>query len=214
MDILARSRDIRFLPWSLERFRLQCSASTDVNLWTDARSAFRGHSYSREVLQYHCERKLSPDMGRRRQLVVGLIMLIAGLVVVAVGTIFPSSNPLVALGWLLLAPLLVSVCGSIFVLVSLVRRRRTAAAYKILGSGAVAGLGLALGFGAAGILSQVPDSLAGLNGGFVPGSAPGLGALILGGIGLSIGLVIGSGTALIWWTSLRRHPVSEMSASR
>jgi hypothetical protein len=60
-------------------------------------------------------------MGRRRQLIAGLIMLIGGLVVVAIRTISPSSDPLVALGWLV----------------------------------------------ALGILSQVPDSLAGLNGSFV-----------------------------------------------
>jgi hypothetical protein len=119
-------------------------------------------------------------MGRRRQLVIGLIMLIGGLVVVAIGTIFPSSNPLVALGWLLLVPSLVSLCGTIFVFVSLARRtervRRSAEVYRIVGLAAVAGLGLALGFGAAGIVSQVPDSLAGLNGAFVPGPAPGLSA--------------------------------------
>jgi hypothetical protein len=127
-------------------------------------------------------------MGRRRQLVVGLIMLVGGLVVVAIGTIFPSGNPLVALGWLLLVPVLVSFCGTIFVFVSLARNtkrvRRSAAVYRILGLTAVAGLGLALGFGAAGIVSQVPDSLAGLNGAFVPGPAPGLSTFILGGVGV------------------------------
>jgi hypothetical protein len=148
-------------------------------------------------------------MSRRRQLAIGLIMLIGGLVVIAIGTSFPSSNPLVALGLLLLVPLLVSSCGTIFVFVSLARRpkrvRRSATVYRILGLGAVAGLGLALGFGAAGILSQVPDSLAGLNGPFVPGSAVGLGAFILGGIGLSGGLVIAAAAALIWWSFRGRH---------
>jgi hypothetical protein len=157
-------------------------------------------------------------MGRRRQLVVGLFMLIGGLVLVAIGTIFPSSNPLVALGWLLLAPLLVSFCGTVFVFVSLVRSaeraRRSAAVRRIVGLAAVAGLGLTLGFGAAGILSQVPDSLAGLNGPFVPGSAPGLGAFILGGVGLSTGLVIGAVDALVWWSFRGRHLSPEMSASR
>ena len=143
-------------------------------------------------------------MSRRRQLVIGLIMLIGGLIVIAIGTIFPSSNPLVALGWLLLVPLLVSLCGTIFVFVSLARStqrvRRSATVYRIVGLAAVAGLGLALGFGAAGIVSQVPDSLAGLNGAFVPGSAPGLGAFILGGIGLSAGLGIGAVAALVRWS--------------
>jgi hypothetical protein len=148
-------------------------------------------------------------MGRCRQLVIGLIMLIGGLVAVAIGTIFPSSDPLVALGWLLLVPSLVSFCGTIFVFVSLARStervRRSAAAYRIVGLAAVAGLGLALGFGAAGIISQVPDSLAGLNGTFVPGPAPGLSAFILGGVGLTTGLVLGAVAALTWWAFRARH---------
>jgi MFS family permease len=157
-------------------------------------------------------------MGRRRQLVIGLAMLIGGLVVVASGTIFPSSNPLVALGWLLVVPLLVSFCGTIFIFVSLMRStervRRSATVYRILGLAAVAGLGLALGSGAAGIVSQVPDSLAGLNGSFVPGSAPGLAAFILGGLGLSVGLAFGAVAALVWWSFRARHLPPEMSSSR
>lgn len=157
-------------------------------------------------------------MSRRHQLVIGLVMLIGGLSVVAIGTIFPSSNPLVALVWLLLVPLLVSFCGAIFVFVSLARSsgrvRRSAAVYRIVGLAAVAGLGLALGFGAAGIVSQVPDSVAGLNGSFVPGSAPGLSAFLLGGVGLSMGLVIGAVGALVWWSFRGRHLPPELVASR
>jgi len=145
-------------------------------------------------------------------------MLVGGLVVVAIGTIFPSSDPLVALGWLLLVPLLVSFCGTIFVFVSLARSagraRRSAAVYRIVGLAAVAGLGLTLGFGAAGIVSQVPDSLAGLNGAFVPGSAPGLSAFILGGAGLSVGLMVGAVDALVWWSFRGRHLPPEMSSNR
>jgi hypothetical protein len=148
-------------------------------------------------------------MGRRRRLVIGLIMLIGGLVVVAIGTIFPSSDPLVALGWLLFVPVLVSVCGTVFVFVSLARSvegaTRSAAVYRIVGLAAVAGLGLALGYGEAGILSQVPDSLAGLNGPFVPGSAQGLSAFFLSGVGLLVGLVIGAVCALVWWSLRGRH---------
>jgi hypothetical protein len=157
-------------------------------------------------------------VGRRRQLVIGLITLIGGLVVIAIGTIFPSSDPLVALGSLLLVPLVVSFCGTIFVFVSLARStgsvRRSVAIYRFVGLAAVAGLGLALGFGAAGIVSQLPDSLAGLNGRFVPGSAAGLGAFIVGGVGLSAGLVIGAVDALVWWSFRRRHLRPEMKASR
>jgi hypothetical protein len=146
------------------------------------------------------------------------MMLIGGLVVVAIGAIFPSSDPLVALGWLLLAPLLVSFWGTIVIFVSLARStgsmRRSVAICRIVGLAAVTGLGLALGFGAAGIASQVPDSLAGLNGPFVPGSAPGLGAVIVGAVGLSAGLVIGAVDALVWWSFRGRHLPPEMNASR
>lgn len=145
-------------------------------------------------------------------------MLSAGLVSIAIGTLFPSTNPLVALGWLLLVPLLVSFCGAIFVFVSLARSagsvRRSAPVYRIVGLAAVAGMGLALGFGAAGIISQVPDSLAGLNGAFVPGSAPGLSTFILGGVGLSIGLAIGCVSAVTWWLFRARHLPPEMNTRR
>jgi hypothetical protein len=158
-----------------------------------------------------------PAMGHRRQLVIGLIMLIGGLIVVAIGTIFPSGNPVVALGWLLLVPVLVSFCGTICVFVSMARStesvRRSAAVYRIVGLTAMAGLGLALGFGALGIVSQVPDSLAGLNGAFVPGPAPGLSAFFLGGVGLSMGLVVGAVDALVWWAFRGRHLSPELSAN-
>lgn len=151
------------------------------------------------------------DVGRRRQLVVGLILLAGGLVVLAIGTIFPSNDPLVALGWLLLVPLLVSLCGTVLVFISLVRNkgsvRQPATVYRIVrivGIAAVAGLGLSLGYGVAGFLSQVPDSLAGLNGPFVPGSGPGLSGLFLCGMGLAAGLLIGVGAALTRWLSRRR----------
>lgn len=157
-------------------------------------------------------------MRRRHQLVIGLVMLIGGLTVVAIGTIFPSSNPLVALVWLLLVPLVVSFCGAIFVFVRLARSSeslgRSAAVYRIVGLAAVAGLGLGLGFPAAGIVSQVPDSVAGLNGSFVPGSAPGLAAFLCGGVGLSMGLVIGIVAALVWWSFRGRHLPPELVASR
>lgn len=156
---------------------------------------------------------------RRRPLSgIGLVMLVGGLIVIAVGTIFPSSNPLVALGWLLLVPLLVSLCGAVFVFLRLARSSeslgRSAAVYRIIGLAAVAGLGLALGFGAAGIVSQVPDSLAGLNGSFVPGSAPGLAAFVCAAVGMSFGLVIGAGAALVWWSFRGRHMPPEAVASR
>jgi hypothetical protein len=145
-------------------------------------------------------------------------MLIGGLAVVAIGTVFHSSDPLVALGWLLLVPLLVSLCGAIFVFVPLARGSagvgRSSTVYRIVGLAAVAGLALTLAFGAAGIVSQVPDSVAGLNGSFVPGSAPGLAAFVLGGIGLSTGLVVGAVAALVWWSVRGRHLPPELVAGR
>jgi hypothetical protein len=157
-------------------------------------------------------------MGRRRQLAIGLILLIAGLVVVAIGMMLPSNDPIVALGWLLLLPVLVSTTGAVFTSVSLARSfdggSPFATVRRIVGLPAVAGLGLALGYGAAGLLSQVPDSLAGLNGPFVPGSAPGLSAFFLGGVGLSMGLVIGTIAAIIWWTTRRRRLLADLSTSR
>ena len=148
-------------------------------------------------------------MGRRRQIVVGLILLAGGLVVIAIGTAYPFVDPVVALGYLGVIPSLVSSCGTIFIVVGLVRNHeratRSTTVYRIVGVSAMSGLGLALVTGAAGILSQVPDSLAGLNGPFIPGSAPGIGALVLGGIGLSAGLVIGAVAALVWWAYCGRH---------
>jgi hypothetical protein len=154
----------------------------------------------------------------RRQLAIGFIMLIGGLVVVAIGTAFPSGDPLVAIGWLLFVPVLVAFCGTIFVFAGLARSpqtaRRTPAPYRTVGSAAVAGLGLALGYGAAGIISQVPDSLAGLNGPFVPGPAAGLAAFTISTIGLSAGLVIGATIALMWWSVRGRHLPAEAGTHR
>ena len=147
-------------------------------------------------------------MSGRRQVVTGLILLAGGLVVIAIGTIFPSNDALVALGWLMFIPLLVSMCGAALVFVGLARSTsavtRSAVVGRIVVMSAVAGLCLALGYGAAGLLSQVPDSLAGLNGPFIPGAAQGLSAFLVGGVGLAGGLVIGAGIALAWWIVERR----------
>lgn len=160
--------------------------------------------------------KVGLDMGNRRQLVVGLVLLVGGLVAVAIGTTYPSPNPAVALGYLLIVPILVSICGCIFIVVGLARSAegatRVTTVFRIVGVSAMCGLGLALGFGAAGMLSQLPDSLAGLNGPYIPGSAPGIGAFVLGGIGLSLGLVIGALAALVWWVNRGRHPLPPQSA--
>jgi hypothetical protein len=141
-------------------------------------------------------------MSRHRQLAIGLSALIGGLAAIAIGTIFPSSDAVVALGWLLLLPLLVSLCGVIFISVSLARSigavGRSVAGCRIVGLTASVCLGLGFGYGALGIVSQVPDSLAGLNGAFVPDSAPGLGVFVCSGVGLLAGLMIGAVEAIIW----------------
>jgi hypothetical protein len=152
-------------------------------------------------------------MLRRHELIIGLTMLVAGLLVIAVGAVFPASDRLVAIGWLLFLPVLVSLCGTVFVCVSLARTRASArpsaVVYRIVGFGAMAGLGLAFAYGAAGILSQVPDSLAGLNGPYVPGAANALSAFLLGGFGLVIGLALGAAAAVAWWFVSGRHMAPE-----
>jgi hypothetical protein len=157
-------------------------------------------------------------MSRHRQLALGVILLITGLVVIALGAIFPSSSPLVALGWLFAVPSLFSLCGAVFVVVSLARSTGTAKpcamVNRIISSGAVAGLGLALGWGAAGALSQVPDWLAGLNGSFVSGSALGISAFVLAGIGLATGLMVGALVAILWWSQARRSQARRSPSSQ
>ena len=136
-------------------------------------------------------------------------MLIGGLVVVAIGAIHPSTDPLVAIVYLLGAPALVASCGTVFVFVSLARSKapatRSASVYRIARLAALAGLALALAYGAASGLSQVPDWLAGLNGRFIPGSTSALEELALGGIGLLTGLLIGAVGGQVWWRFHGRH---------
>jgi hypothetical protein len=159
-----------------------------------------------------------PDMGRRRRLVIGLIMLIGGVAVDAIGAIYPFADPLVALGYLLFVPILVSICGTVFVFVSLARSTRkairSASVYRTARVAAVAGLGLALGYAEAALLSQVPDSLAGLNGPFAPSTAPAIQVLVMGGIGLLMGLLIGAVAARVWRAFRGRHLPPRSAESR
>jgi hypothetical protein len=160
-------------------------------------------------LENRSQQKEGLNMRRRRQLIIGLIMLIGGLVVDAIGAIYPFADPLVALGYLLFVPILVSICGTVFVLVGLARSTRkatrSASVQRIARLAAVAGLGLAIGYAEAALLSQVPDSLAGLNGPFIPSTAPAIQVLVIGGIGLSMGLLIGAVAARAWWAFRGRH---------
>ncbi len=157
-------------------------------------------------------------MRHRRQLIIGLIMLIGGLVVVAIGAIHPSGDPLAAIVYLLGVPALAASCGTVFVLVSLARSKapatRSASVYRIARLAAVAGLGLALAYGAASGLSQVPDWLAGLNGRFIPSSSSALEELAPGGIGLLTGLLIGAVAARLWWAFRDRHLPPRSAESR
>jgi hypothetical protein len=140
--------------------------------------------------------------------VVGLILLASGLIGVAIGMSYPFRDPVLALGVLVVLPSLVSLCGTVVIAVGLARKssdgRHSTPVLRIVGVCAMSGLALALAFGAAGILSQVPDDLAGLNGPYVPGAA-GAGAFVLDGIGLSVGLGIGAVAALAWWAYRGRH---------
>jgi hypothetical protein len=160
-------------------------------------------------LENRSQQKEGLNMRRRRQLIIGLIMLIGGLVVDAIGAIYPFADPLVALGYLLFVPILVSICGTVFVFVGLARSTRkatrSASVQRIARLAAVAGLGLAIGYAEAALLSQVPDSLAGLNGPFIPSTAPAIQVLVIGGIGLSMGLLIGAVAARAWWAFRGRH---------
>jgi hypothetical protein len=136
-------------------------------------------------------------------------MLIGGLVVVAVGAIHPVTDPVVAIVYLQGVPGLVASCGTVFVFVSLARSNepatRSSAVYRIARLAAVAGLGLALAYGAASGLSQVPDWLAGQNGRFIASSSSALQELALGGIGLVMGLLLGGAGAQAWRVFRGRH---------
>jgi xanthine/uracil/vitamin C permease (AzgA family) len=148
-------------------------------------------------------------MRHSRLFVTGLILLVGGMAVIAIGSASPTNDPVVALGWLTLAPLLVSLCGTVLVFVSLVRRSarstRGSARYRIVRLFAVAGLGLGLAYPVAGILSQVPDSVAGLNGTYV--YVPPLpGVLLCCGVGLFVGVAVGALAAWVWLSLHARQP--------
>lgn len=132
---------------------------------------------------------------RRLPLALGLVLLVSGVVVVAFGAMVQSEDPVVALGWLLTLPLLMSMCGCAFLIAShfgiseynsdLARRRPLVLV-------ALVGLALGLSFPAAGVISQIFDSAAGLNAEFVPGPAPAIGAITFAMSGLAVGLVVGA----------------------
>ncbi|MCT9820810.1 hypothetical protein N3K63_10995 [Microbacterium sp. W1N] len=129
------------------------------------------------------------------------------MLVVSVGALVQSESRAVALGWLLTVPLGASVCGCAFLIASLVGADKSdsrLARYRPSVLVGLIGLALGLAFPAAGIISQIPDSTAGLNGEFVPGPAPAIGSIAFAAIGLAVGLGVGTiGSALLQFMNRR-----------
>ena len=146
-------------------------------------------------------------MNGTRQVAIGLGVMIAGLVAVAVGVVVGSHDLFVGLILLLLVPLSVSSCGAVLALIGLVRqpegRSRSAVIRRITGGAALACVGSGFGYGALGSLSQLPDYAAGLNGAFLP--EDGLSLFLFAGMCLLAGLGSGILVALIWWMIRGRH---------
>jgi len=140
-------------------------------------------------------------MNPHRQVTIGLSMITAGLVAVAVGGAVASHDLFVGLILLVLVPLSVSFCGIVLALIGLVRqpeaRSRSTVIRRIIGVAALACAGWGFGFPALGILSQLPDYATGLNGTFLPPTA--LSVFLLPGLSLLVGLSSGAMIALGWW---------------
>lgn len=154
---------------------------------------------------------------RKLFLSLGLVLVISGVVVVALGAMAQSEDPVVALGWLLTVPLLVSVCGCAFLIASLFGidgSDSRLARHRPLVLVALVGLALGLSFPVAGIISQIPDSLAGLNAEFVPGPAPAIGAIAFAVIGLAVGLAVGAIGSILMRIAYRRGSALERLAHR
>ncbi|MEH3088304.1 MAG: hypothetical protein PGN24_01495 [Microbacterium arborescens] len=103
---------------------------------------------------------------RRPMLFVGILLIAAGMIVIAAGT-GASSDRGVALG-------------------------------------AITGLAFGLAFPLAGIVSQIPHSVNGSNGEFVPGAGPVVGVMTCAGVGLSAGLLLGVLARLLARSASRR----------
>jgi hypothetical protein len=121
---------------------------------------------------------------------IGLGTIITGVVTVTVGTVVASHDLFVGLILLLLLPLSASSCGAMMAMIGVVRTpedpSRSSVVRRIVGAAALAGVGFGFGYPALGILSQLPDYAAGLNGAFLPGSL--LSDFFLPGVGLLVGL--------------------------
>ena len=146
-------------------------------------------------------------MNPQRQVAIGLGIMIAGLVALAVGVVVGSHDLFVGLILLLLVPLSVAFCGAVVALIGLVRqpeaRSPSGVIRRIIGGAVLACVGSGFGFGALGILGQLPDYAAGLNGAFLP--EDGLSLSLFAGMCLLAGLGSGTLAALIWWKLRGRH---------
>jgi len=157
-------------------------------------------------------------MNPARQVAIGLGVMIAGLVAIAIGVAVAPHDLVVGLILLLLVPLSVSFCGAVLALIGLVRqpeaRSRSAVLRRIIAEAVLAAVGSGFGFAALSTLSQLPDWFAGLNGTFVP--EDGLSLFPFTGMCLLVGLGSGSLIALIWWTRRGRHlpPVAVAQSPR
>jgi hypothetical protein len=154
----------------------------------------------------------------RKQVAIGLGIMIAGLAAIAAGVVVGSHNLIVGLILLFLVPLAVSFCGTMVAMIGLVRkpegRGRPPLIPTIIGVAALAGVAYGFGYGALGTLGQLPDSTAGLNGTYLPVPA-GLSVFLLEGMCLLVGLGSGILVAFIWWwkTRSRHRPLTPQEQS-
>ena len=150
---------------------------------------------------------LAGGMNGTRQLTIGLGIMLAGFVALAVGVLVASHDLFVGLILLLVVPLSVSSCGAVLALIGLVRQpetgSRSAVIRRIIGGAALACVGSGFGYGALATLSQLPDWVSGDNGPYLPEDGPSL--LLFAGTCLLAGLGSGTLIALGWWAVRGRH---------
>jgi len=155
-------------------------------------------------------------MTRTRQIIVGLGVLIAGLVALAVGELVGSNDLVVGLVLLLILPQAVSFGGAVVALIGLARHPTAPSGAspipRIIGGVALAGVGVACGYTALATLSQLPDYAAGLNGVYAPPTF--LAMILFPAVGLAVGLAIGGLVAFLWWVAEGRRARSEAVAAR
>lgn len=154
-------------------------------------------------------------MNRARLLTAGLLVLIAGLAALAVGTLVGSHDLVIGLILLLIVPLATVFCGAVLALIGLarqpVRQAGSPPTRQIIGMVALAGLGAGSGYPALATLSQLPDYASGINGAFLPPTF--LEVVLLPATGLALGLVAGSVIAVVSRSAERRRGRSTAAAA-